>query len=224
MKNKYFRHSKISESQFRQILRLFAADQTATRVSKETGVSLHSTNAIYQKIRRRLAEHWEARMPSFSGAVQVHEHYWGPRGVKGPPGRGASNKILVLGIMDSEECMYTTFISDCRKITLHSRICQLVRHGTPITTTRWKGYEGLNLIGYPNHHRVRSTQICEVWDPSMSVDITSFWKFAHSRIAQFGGVPMNTLPLHILESEFRWNHRRNNLYKVLLGIFQANPL
>lgn len=55
MKNKYFNHSKISEAKFRQILRYFALDLTATECAALSGISVRSINSIYLKIRRRLA-------------------------------------------------------------------------------------------------------------------------------------------------------------------------
>ena len=54
-KNKYYRHSKISEAKFRQLLRLFAMDLTATDAAQLSGVSVRSVNAVYQRIRIRLA-------------------------------------------------------------------------------------------------------------------------------------------------------------------------
>ena len=54
MKNKCFKHSKISEAKFRQILRYFALDLTATECSALSGISVRSINDIYLKIRYRL--------------------------------------------------------------------------------------------------------------------------------------------------------------------------
>jgi len=30
--------------------------------------------------------------------------------------------------------------------------------------------------------------------------------------------------LHLKESEYRWNHKRQNLYQILLKNFRENPL
>ena len=51
MKNKYVYHSKISEAKFREILRLFLLDLTATQVAEITHVSRNSINAIFSKVR-----------------------------------------------------------------------------------------------------------------------------------------------------------------------------
>jgi hypothetical protein len=45
-KNRYYRRSKISEAKFRQVVRLFAMDLTATDTAELSGLSVRSTNTI----------------------------------------------------------------------------------------------------------------------------------------------------------------------------------
>ncbi|MEO9884986.1 MAG: IS1595 family transposase, partial [Balneola sp.] len=52
----------------------------------------------------------------------------------------------------------------------------------------------------------------------------SFWSFAKRRLTQFNGVPKHTFLLHLKETEFRFNHRNTNLYKVLLTLFKKDPI
>ena len=80
--NKYCRSAKINEAKFRQILRCFGEDLTASSTSRMTGVSVRSVNDIYLKIRRRLATICEAEAP-FTGTIEIDESYFGPRRVKG---------------------------------------------------------------------------------------------------------------------------------------------
>ena len=54
MKNKHYRRSKISEAKFRQIVRHFALDLTATECAALSGVSVRSINSIYLRIRERM--------------------------------------------------------------------------------------------------------------------------------------------------------------------------
>jgi transposase len=86
--NKYYRSAKISEAKFRQILRCFGEDLTASSTARLTGVSVRSVNSIFLKIRRRLAELCDAQ-PPFGGTVEVDESYFGPHRIKGKRGRGA---------------------------------------------------------------------------------------------------------------------------------------
>ncbi|MGA7832241.1 MAG: IS1595 family transposase, partial [Terracidiphilus sp.] len=34
----------------------------------------------------------------------------------------------------------------------------------------------------------------------------------------------STFPLHLKETEFRFNHRKDDLYKVLLSLLRKDPL
>ncbi|PJO10071.1 IS1595 family transposase, partial [Neisseria sp. N95_16] len=55
LKNKYQKFSKISEQKFREIIRCFALDLTASDTAKMTGISVRSINPIFLKIRHRIA-------------------------------------------------------------------------------------------------------------------------------------------------------------------------
>ena len=96
--NRYFRHSKISEARFRHLVRCFALDLTATQTAAVTGISMRSVNAIFLRMRRRLAEVCELSSP-FQGVVEADESYFGPRRVRGKRGRGASRKTIVFGLL-----------------------------------------------------------------------------------------------------------------------------
>ena len=100
-KNKYYKRSRISEKLFRKILYAFSLDLTATDASRTTGCSVRSTNTIYLKIRRRIAEHCEAQSP-FRGEVEIDESYFGPKRVRGKRGRGAGGKTIVFGVLQRD--------------------------------------------------------------------------------------------------------------------------
>ena len=51
MSNKYLKYSKISEAQFRQILRLFCLEMEAAKVAEYVGVNRLTVNRIFDKIR-----------------------------------------------------------------------------------------------------------------------------------------------------------------------------
>ncbi len=79
--SRYFRHSKISEARFLHLLRCFALDLTATQTAAVTGISVRSANAVFLRMRRRMAEACERDSPS-KGVVEANESYFGPRRVR----------------------------------------------------------------------------------------------------------------------------------------------
>ena len=79
LKNRYYKCSKISERKFRQIIRYFAQDLTASDTSRLTSVSIRGINNIYLKLRKRIVQECKQQTP-FNGIVEVDESYFGPLG------------------------------------------------------------------------------------------------------------------------------------------------
>src|SRR5262245_7525579 len=66
MKNKYLKGAHLSERKFKEILRLFAEDLTATQIANISGVSRVTVNSYLKKIRQQIARHCESLTPSES--------------------------------------------------------------------------------------------------------------------------------------------------------------
>jgi transposase-like protein len=221
--NKYYRAAKISEAKFRQILRCFGEDLTASSTARLTGVSVRSVNSIFLKIRRRLAELCDGE-PPFGGTVEVDESYFGPHRIKGKRGRGAGEKTIVFGILKRGETVWTQIVPNAKKPTLQRLIRGKVSLDSVIHSDGWVGYDGLVDVGYAKHLRVRHREN-QFADRSNHINgIESFWSFAKHRLAQFKGVPKHTFYLHLKETEFRFNHRNEDPYKLLLRILREDPL
>ncbi len=52
-KNRYYSRSRITEAKFRQIIRFFAMDLTASDTAKLTNISVRSINTIYIRLRKK---------------------------------------------------------------------------------------------------------------------------------------------------------------------------
>ncbi len=113
--NRYYRRSKISEAKFRAVIRHFCEDLTATPTSHLTGLSLRSVNAIFLRIRMRLAEICEAQS-RVKGIVEVDESYFGPHRIRGKRGRGAGGKTIVFGVFLRGENVYTQIVPNAKKL------------------------------------------------------------------------------------------------------------
>jgi transposase len=222
-KNRYFRHSKLSEAKLRQILRYFAMDLTATDCSELSDVSVRSVNAIYLRLRSRMAEQCEKVSP-LGGELEADESYFGPRRVRGLRGRGAGKKTVVFGLLKRGDSVYTEIVPDATKRTLQAIIRGKADIASIIHTDRWRGYDGLVDVGFDKHLRVNHGNN-EFARGSVHVNgIESFWSYAKRRLVQFNGVPKHTFYLHLKETEFRFNHRHADLYKALLALLRGNPL
>ena len=117
MVNKYYKRSKISEAKFRQILKYFSMDLTATETATLSSVSLRSVTVIFDKLRAKIC-YWCMQEALFEGTIEVDETYFGLRRVPGKRGRGVSGKTMVFGIFKRQGKVYTEIVPDASKKTL----------------------------------------------------------------------------------------------------------
>ena len=54
--------------------------------------------------------------------------------------------------------------------------------------------------------------------------IESFWGYAKNRLVKFKGMNKSMFNLHLKECEFRINNRKQNIYRVSLGVFRKESL
>ena len=151
-RNLYFRYSKLCGSKFRQILRYFALDLTATDTAELTGISVRSINDIYLRLRRRLTEEC-AKVSPFFGQLEAEESYFGPRRVRSKRGRGASGKTIVFGLLKRIGRVYTEIVPNAAKATLQAIIRGKAAVESVIHTDGWRGYDGLVDLGLINISR-----------------------------------------------------------------------
>jgi transposase len=222
--NRYYRRSKISERKFRQMVRYFAMDFTASDVAQLTGLTRKSVTVIFLRIRERIAAECERASPYSGCEVEVDESYFGARRVRGKRGRGASGKTIVFGIFKRNGCVYTEVVPDCRKRTLQAVIRGRVALDTVVHSDGWRGYDGLVDVGYAKHFRVDHGHNQFVRGPHHVNGIESFWSYAKRRLQKFNGVPARTFYLHLKECEYRFNNRDNNLARELLKLLERHPL
>ena len=108
--------------------------------------------------------------------------------------------------------------------TLQAIISGRVSIDAVIHSDDWRGYDGLVDVGYSKHYRVNHGANEFANDRSHINGIESFWSYAKRRLQKFNGVPAETFYLHLKESEWRFNHRRDNLYQELLRLLRKYPL
>jgi transposase-like protein len=223
LKNKYANRSKISEAKFRELVKLFALNLEATQIAELTGLNRNTVNRFLRAIRQRLAEFCEQQSP-FSGEIEVDESYFGARRIKGKRGRGAYGKTIVFGVFKRNGKVYTEIVPDCSKATLQAIIRGKVDPESIIYSDGWRGYNGLVDVGYGKHLRVDHGRNEFTKGKTHINGIEGFWGFAKSRLTRFRGMNKDTFFLHLKECEFRFNHREQNLYKMVLKIIRNKPL
>ena len=219
MKNKYVNRSRISEAKFRQIILLFSEDLSATQISHLTGLSRQTINKYLAAIRLTILELSALQSAPLVGQIEVDESYFGAHRV-----RGARGKTIVFGLLKRGDKVYTEIVPNCKSATLQRIIKGKTAIDSVIHSDGWRGYNGLVDFGYKKHFRVHHGKNEFARGNAHINGIESFWGYAKTRLVKFKGMNKGMFNLHLKECEFRFNNRKQNLYKVLLEIFRKEPL
>ena len=216
---KRFVRAKISDKKFRQILRSFALDLTATQIALLTHINRNTVNRYLTFIRQAIARFCEQESP-FSGDIELDESYFGAKRVRGRRGRGAYGKTIVFGIYKRNGKVYTEIVPDVSKDTLLHIVRGRVARTSVIHTDGFRSYDGIVDLGYKKHYRILHSHDEFAIGSNHINGIEGFWGLAKVRLTKFRGLSKNTFYLHLKECEFRFNYRDQNLYSLLLKIYR----
>jgi transposase len=223
-KNKYVIRSRISEAKFRQIILLFSEDLSATQIYHLTGLSRQTINKYLTAIRLRILELSLLQSDPLVGQIEVDESYFGARRVRGKRGRGARGKTIVFGLLKRGDQVYTEIVPNCKSATLQRIIKGKTSIDSVIHSDGWREYNGLVDFGYKKHFRVHHSKNEFARGNSHINGIESFWGYSKTRLVKFKGMDKKMFNLHLKECEFRFNNRKQNIYKILLEIFRKESL
>jgi len=223
MKNKYIQRSRISESKFREIVKLFCADLNATDTSKLCGISRITITKIFHEIRLKIFKLQQSlNIEKVSGEVELDESYFGARRVRGKRGRGAIGKTVVFGLLKRNGKVYTQIVNKVDRKELMPIIKGKILEDTTVYTDGWKSYNGLITEGY-KHYRIFHSHDEFARGKNHINGIESFWAYAKRRLIKFNGTK-NNFYLHLKETEFRFNNRQNNIYNLILKLIREDPI
>jgi len=197
-KNRYFRHSHLSEAKFKAIIRYFAHDLRTWKIAELSSVSRPTINQLFMKLRIRIAQVCNASSP-LSGEVEVDESYFGARRVRGKSRGARSGKPIVFGILER-----------------HGKVSEIVPDASrkqPQSAIRGQAA----LEASSTQTAGEATMGWWIWaTKSISECIMVSWSYAKRRLAKFNAVPRQTFLLHIKECEFRFHHREEDLSDRIL--------
>ena len=109
-------------------------------------------------------------------------------------------------------------LRNCSASELLPTIEELADKESIIYTDGWKSYDGLVDYGYKQHYRVKHSSNQFADGRNHINGIENFWGLCKVRLSKFRGINKNTFYLHLKECEFRYNNRKENIYKLLLKI------
>ena len=217
---------------------MFCADIPGLTVARLVGLSVPSTQRLYDGLRLRIMELTMAEARPFAGEVEIDESYFGARRVGGKRlahlpaptcplrllgGRGAGGKTPVVGLLKRGGKVFTESVENCSKAALLPLIQGQVLSAATIYTDGWKSDDGL-VLGGDKHPRIHHHQNQFARGKNHVHGSESFWSFTKLRLAKWRGIRAQYFFLHLKESEWRWSHRHDNLYLLLLKNLRSQPL
>ena len=200
-----------------------------------SGVSRPSINKILTEVRKNIASFCEKQSPFKKGEIEIEreierdESYFGARRVRGRRGRGSYGKTIVFGLKQRQGKVYTQVIKNCSQKAIIPLINKRISRSAIVYTDGFKTYDGLVSMGYKKHYRVHhgKNEFAKTEKKKIKNHINgieNFWGLAKVRLSKFRGMNKQTFYLHLKECEFRFNYRKNNLYREILEMIKNKPL
>lgn len=227
MENPYAKETHFSKRKFRVFLKLFCQDFTALQMASLTHVNRNTANLWINRIRERIEKLSEKEKLQNALCVQVDEIFFNDTKIMFPKYFFPRREIAVLGIIDLHGKVYARIVEKVTKANVYPIIQSCCARGATIFTDGARVYKGLSKTGYKHafvNHVHNEYSRYENGSCVTTNRIEGFWGWMKVRLAKFRGVKWDCLHLHIAESVWRFNHRKEDLYKLLLKEFRKNPL
>jgi transposase len=211
------KYSKVSDYRIKKILSCFGEELTATQTAKLLKLNRHTIDRYFRIFRERIVEYQEQNLKKLTGNIEIDESYFGSRHRGDKRGRSTETKIPVIGLLKRNGVVYTKVIPNVSRNAIMSIIKELVNKSkSNIYTDQWASYDGLVFSGYKHHRINHSKEFAR--DHNHINGIESFWSFVKRKMRKHNGIPRHLFYLYLKESEFRFNHRNQDIQLVLFKV------
>src|SRR3989344_2996590 len=199
-----------------QVLYYFYLEVSARKCAKELKLNYKTISKRYAQFRNAILAHCVSEFKKLKGKIEADESYFGGKR-KGNRGRGAFNKQAVFGILERKGKVYTAVIENVSAKTLFNHIKKTTRKGSVFYTDDFKSYKDLKQYG--KHSRVKHSKTFGKGHNHIN-GIEGFWSYAKERFHKYHGINKRNYHAYIKEMEFRFNHRNEQLYPLLVGVIR----
>lgn len=202
---------RISRQKYTILFNSFVADIPARKAAEIAAVNRKTADRFFTLFRRAISQEAvrEREEVSLSNGIEIDESYFGPKRVRGKRGRGAGRKIIVFGLLKRDGKVYTNIIKKVEKEAVMPIIRRVVQSGSDIYSDGWRSYDALAVYGY-NHKKVKHSENEFAREDGTHINgVESYWSWTKRRLAQFNGLTTKQFRKYMLESEWRFNHRKS---------------
>ena len=118
-------------------------------------------------------------------------------------------------ILERNGKVYTKVVTNVSAETLMDEIKEKTKKGSVFYTDCFKSYKSLKQFG--EHLRINKTYSFAKGKTHIN-GIEGFWSYAKERFHKYHGINHENYPLYLKEMEFRFNHRNEDVFKLLVDI------
>lgn len=217
--NRWWSGTQLSMETWLHVVKLFALELSARKISRELGISYPTIHRACMIIRLAIFfGNADAQAIMTSGEIELDESYFGGKR-KGKRGRGAAGKVPVFGILTRGGRVYVEVVPNVTAATLIGITEKVVRKGSIIYTDKYRSYDTLMCCGY-SHMRVDHSKYYVRGRVHVN-GLEGFWSWAKERLFKHHGISPWWFPLYLKELEFRYNHRGEDLFPLFVERMSA---
>ena len=213
---------KVSHSKFVELLKCFAYDVTATQAAKLAGVNRNTANRYYNEFRMLIYKsHYNEDYKLENATCEIDESYFGGKRIRGKAGRGAYGKKIVFGIIARNGDVFAQVVENCSSETLIPIIQARIAPNCVINSDMWPAYRKISKLGY-THKTINHSANKFAHGETHTNSIENFWGYCKQRLSKFNGLCKHNFHLYIRECEYRFNHRKKDVYKELKKLIRTS--
>jgi transposase-like protein len=180
---------------------------SAIGLQRVLGIGSYKTAWTWlHKLRRAMVGPGRDRL---SGQVEVDEAYIGAPEMGGKRGRGAENKVLTAVAVETADNavgrIRIGILEDVSQNSLHGFIQDCIEPGSVVVTDGWRGYNGLEAIGYK--HKIIEHKNDEIMLPHVHTVISLMKRWIMGTLQ--GSCSREHLSYYCDEYTFRFNRRKS---------------
>ncbi len=197
-----------------RVVKLFELELSARKIADQTKLAYNTVHKALMILRHAIIAHADdADRLMSSNEFELDESYFGGKR-KGKRGRGAAGKIPVFGIFSRKNRVFVEVVPNVTGQTLLDWTVKKVRRGSIVYTDKFRGYDALMCCGYKHLSVDHSSRFC---NGKVHINgLEGFWSWAKERLFKHHGISPRWFPLYLKELEFRYNHRKDDLFLLLV--------
>lgn len=205
-----------SRKHIRKLVRYFVLGVPSYRLRFEAPVGIKTIQRVFMIIRKVIYQDSLKELRQLSGKLEMDETMFGGRR-PGKRGWGAEGKVIVFDIYQRNSKVLTFPVSSRATDTLEPLIKYHTKPGSLCYTDDWYAYASLSVRG--NHVVVSKDKGAPKGRDHLN-GIEGFWSYAKHWLYQYRGVPKQYFHLYLKETEFRFNHKEENLVPIIMRLLR----